>query len=242
MKAVGFDQKIFIKHLDIAVKEISVNALKDIYANLDNMLSFDIKGDKSRKNAITMIMKTWYFVEPEYESLRNKFLKEYPILLEKEKLLVHWCMTCLAYPFFKQQVNFLGKQFRMADEVRRRLVLAEMKNLYGDRRRVEVATGAVFSTIKNWDLVNMTSPGNYQLPKEKLEIHSPQLKQLMIEVLMDHLDTNSVTIEMINSSAIFFPFDYHISIGEIAEQKRFTIIKNIRDTIIERDPKTPYLL
>ncbi|MEQ6050784.1 hypothetical protein U2I53_17150 [Lysinibacillus capsici] len=242
MKAVGFDQRISIKHLDIAVKEISINPLKEIYKNLDNELSFDIKGEKSRKNAITMIMKIWYFVEPKYESLRNKYLKEYPTLLKKEKLLVHWCMTCLAYPFFKEQVNFLGKQLRMADDVRSRIVLAAMKNLYGDRRRVEVATGAVFSTIKNWNLVNTVSQGNYQLPNEKLEIHSPQLKQLMVEVLMDHLETNSVTIEMINNSAIFFPFDYHIGIGDIAEQKRFTIIKNIRDTIIERDPKTPYLL
>lgn len=242
MKAVGFDQKILLHQLDFAAQKVNKIPIKEMHQFLDEFLMSDIQGAASRRCAHAIIIKIWWSVEENHQLIRDFAHHIYPSLNKREKTLLHWCMTCLAYPFFKEQVNFLGKQFRMADDVRSRIVLAEMKNLYGDRRRVEVATGAVFSTIKNWELVCMNSPGNYQLPNEKLVIHSPQLKQLMVEVLMDHLDTNSVTIEMINNSAIFFPFDYHIGIGDIVEQKRFTIIKNIRDTIIERNPKTPYFL
>ncbi|WP_019416002.1 hypothetical protein [Paenisporosarcina sp. TG20] len=239
MKVVGFDQKILLHHLDFATQKLNEIPIKNMHSLLDEYLMSDIKGTGTRRCAHAIIMKIWWSVEGNHRFIRDHAHHIYPILTKTENQLLHWCMTCLAYPFFKEQVNYLGKHLRMADEVRSRVVLAEMKNLYGDRRRVEVATSAVFSTIKNWNIVKMTSPGVYQMPEKRIEINSSELKNLMVEVLMDHLDTNSVILEMVNNSAIFFPFDYHISTGDLNE-KRFTIIKNIRDTIIERNPKIPY--
>lgn len=239
MKAVGFDQKILLHQLDFASQKLNEISIKKMHSLLDEHLMSDIKGNASRRCAHAIIMKIWWSVEENHRIIRDYAHHLYPTLMKTEKYLLHWCMTCLAYPFFKEQINYLGKHLRMADEVRSRVVLAEMKNLYGDRRRVEVATGAVLSTVKNWNFVNMTSPGVYRMPEKRIEIHSSELKQLMVEVLMDHLDTNSVTLEMVNNSAIFFPFDYHIGTGDLNE-KRFAIIKNIRDTIIEKNPKIPY--
>ena len=85
----------------------------------------------------------------------------------------------------------------------------------------------------------MIKPGAYEKSITSLEISNPLIKSLLIETLMHYLDTTSISIEFLNNSAIFFPFDYHISIGDI-DQKRFTVIKTIRDTIIERNPKIPY--
>lgn len=239
MKAVGFDQKILLHQLDFATQKLNGISIKEMHNLLDEYLMSDIRGNASRRCAHAIIMKVWWSVEENHRLIRDYAHYLYPTLTINEKLFLHWCMTCLAYPFLKEQVNYLGKHLRMADEVRTRVVLAEMKNLYGDRRRVEVATSAVFSTIKNWNLVKMTSPGVYRLPEERIKIHSSELKHLIVEVLMEHLETNSVTLEMANNSAIFFPVDYHISTGDL-DEKRFTIIKSIRDTIIERNPEIPY--
>ncbi|WP_203246553.1 hypothetical protein [Sporosarcina beigongshangi] len=239
MKAVGFDQKILLHQLNFVAEKFNEMPIANMHSLLDDYLMGDIKGPASRRCAHAIIMKTWWSVEENHQPIRNYADYLYPTLTSTEKYLLHWCMTCLAYPFFKEQVNHIGKHFRMADEIRSRVVLAEMKNLYGDRRRVEVATGAVFSTVKGWELIKMTSPGVYRMPEERIEVHSPELNQLMIEVLMDHLETNSVTLEMVNNSTIFFPFNFHIGVGGLNEQ-RFTIVKNIRDTIIERNPEIPY--
>jgi len=136
---------------------------------------------------------------------------------------------------------YIGKQLKMSVEVRSKLIVSEMKNRYGDRRRVEVAAGAVFSSAKEWKLLTMQKSGVYQVNKSEIDIQNPIIKALMIEVLMMHYDANTVSIDMINSSAIFFPFDYHIGIGDL-DKKSYSIIKNIRDTIIERTLKslTPF--
>ncbi|MFL0583702.1 hypothetical protein ACH0B6_14065 [Solibacillus silvestris] len=242
MKAVGFDQKIQLAHLDITANLLRIHSNKnEMYPVLDEHLLTSIKGDKSRKNAITMLMKTWSLVDESIQDLQQRLINEYPYFTREEKLVVHYCLTCIAYPFFRTQMSYVGKQLKMADVIYSKTVVAEMKNLYGDRRRVEVATGAVFASVKDWSLLLMLKPGSYERKLTTAEITNPIIKSLMIEAIMHYLDTPSISIEFINTSAIFFPFDYHISIGDL-DQKRFTVIKTIRDTIIERNPKIPYSL
>lgn len=240
MKAVGFDQKIQLAHLDSTANLLRIHSKpNEMYPALDGKLLPSIKGDKSRKNAITMLMKTWCLVDESIQDIHAALISEYPYFTKDEKLFVHYCLTCIAYPFFRTQMTYVGKQLKMADTIYSKAVIAEMKNLYGDRRRVEVATGAVFSSVKDWSLLSMIKPGSYEKKCIPLEISNPLMKSLLIETVMHHLDTSSISIEFMNNSAIFFPFDYHITIGDL-DQKRFTVIKTIRDTIIERNPKIPY--
>ncbi|MQR86865.1 hypothetical protein GFV16_13175 [Bacillus megaterium] len=238
MKAVGFDQKIQLSHMEVTSNLLRQYSAKEMYSKLDAELVASIKGDKSRKNAITMLMKTWSLVNPLIEDLRDHLLSEYPYLTGVEKLLANYCLTCIAYPFFREQMYYIGKQLRLTDEVRSKLIAMKMKDLYGDRRRVEVATGAVFSSVKDWNLVITPKPGIYQANKLTADIHNPLIIALMVEVLMLHFNTMTISIDTLNNSAIFFPFVYHIRIGDL-NKERFSIIKNIRDTMIERDPKIP---
>ena len=239
MKPVGFDQKIQFQHLDFLAKNLKNYNSKDIYRVLEEHLLSTIKGDKSRKNAITMLMKIWMLVEPSIEEIKGILIKEYPYFSNAEQRCIHYCLACIAYPFYREQMNFLGKYLKMADTVKSKMLVSQMKSLYGDRRRVEVAASAVFSSSKDWGIINMVKPGVYSKTENKLIVTDKLVKNLLIEVLMEHLSTNTVSIEMVNASALFFAFDYHITIGDI-DTKRFTIINNIRDTLIERNPQNPY--
>lgn len=241
-KAVGFDQKIYLDHLDKTASLLRHHIAdeKIMYNLLDGHLIGTIKGDKSRKNAITMLMKIWNFVDDSVVDLRNLALEEYPYLTQIEKKFIHYCFACLAYPFFSEQVSYIGKQFKQADLIYSRTVLAHMKDLYGERRRVEVATGAVFSSIKGWEIVSMLKAGQYEVKKMGISVHNSLISSLLIEVLLKYYDASSLTLETANNSAIFFPFDYHVGIGD-SDKQRFTTFSTIRDTVIERNTQIiPY--
>ena len=235
-KAVGFDQKIYLDHLDTTASLLRHHIAdeKIMYNLLDGHLIGTIKGDKSRKNAITMLMKTWSFVDDSIADLRNLALEEYPYLTRNEKKFIHYCLACLAYPFFSEQVAYIGKQFKQADMIYSRTVLAHMKDLYGERRRVEVATGAVFSSIKEWEIVSMLKAGQYEAKRMEIYTNNSLITSLLIEVLFKYYNANSLTLETVNTSAIFFPFDYHVGIGDLDKQ-RFTTFSTVRDTVIERN-------
>lgn len=239
VKPVGFDQKIQFQYLDFLAKNLKNYNSKDIYRVLEEHLLSSIRGDKSRKNAITMLMKIWMLVEPNIQEIQGTLIREYPYFSNAEQRCVHYCLTCIAYPFYREQMNYLGKHLKMADTVKSKILVSQMKSLYGDRRRVEVASSAVLSSSKDWGIITMDKPGLYSAMEQRLVVNDKLVKNLLIEVLMEHLSTNTVSIEMVNASALFFPFEYHVTAGEI-DTKRFTIINNIRDTLIERNPKKPY--
>ena len=239
MKPVGFDQKIQFQHLDFLANALGTSKPIKLYEVLDDKLLGIIKGTMSRKHVITILMKIWVGVESEVEFIRDIIIKEYPYLSSDEKRCVHYCLACIAYPFYREKMNFMGKYLKMADTVKSKMLVSQMKSLYGDRRRVEVASSAVFSSSKDWGIITMDKPGVYSAIENRLTINDKLVKNLLIEVLMEHLNTNTVSIEMVNASALFFAFDYHITVGDI-DTKRFTIINNIRDTLIERNPQNPY--
>ncbi|WP_315794638.1 hypothetical protein [Paenibacillus sp. BIC5C1] len=239
MKSVGFDQKIKLLNLDLIVKKIQINDGENIYSNLDKSLRDDIKGNISRRKVMTLLMKIWGFSDYRIEGLRELIVEKLPFLTKYEQICAHYCMSCLAYPFFAEQMMIVYKNLKLSDIVHSKLIMKEMKNIYGDRRRVEVAAGAVFSSAKDWGIINMPKSGSYKSFSKQFLISNPIIKYLIIETYMQIHETSSVSLESINNSAIFYPFDYDISIGDI-RHSRFTIVRNIRDILIERNSRIPY--
>ncbi|MDM8101336.1 hypothetical protein [Oceanobacillus oncorhynchi] len=210
-KPVGFDQKILLHQLDYTANEARRTERKEMYEKLDEFLLADIKGQKSRKNAITMLMKIWFLVNDEHNHLQKKAFDLYVDSKKEERLIFHYSMTVLAYPFVKDLVQEMGKLFKLQDEVPAQQIGRLMKNLYGDRRRVEVATSAVLMSLKSWGVI---TPGetkkSYKLTG-KQSVQSPNLKQWLAEAIIRCSEGTSLTLDVLNSHPIFFPFEYKIS-------------------------------
>lgn len=230
-KPIGFDQKVLLHHLDFTANEARRLQRKEMYEVLDNFLRADISGPKSRKNTVTILMKIWYLVEEDHRLIRDRALEMMPFIKPVERLLLHWCMTMLAYPFFKDLVKELGLQFRMQDVIPSKTLGSKMKNLYGERRKVEVATSAVLTSIKSWGITELQKNRAYSMAK-KMEIHSQELLQLMAEVLLTINDSHILPIELMNNNVLFFPFHYNISVSDLMKSK-FELIKSIDMTMVE---------
>lgn len=241
LKPVGFDQKIKIQNLNLLVNKLRIDDGEDLYSYLDNQLMTEIKGKMSRQHVITMLMKIWNFSDETIESLKYCLVQEFPYLTKEEQICTHYCMSCIAYPFFAKYMLLLYKNLKLADSVQSKLLTKEMKNIYGDRRRVEVAASAVLSSVKDWGIVRKFKVGAYELPSNQFLISNPLIKYLLIETYMIINESDIVSLEVVNNSAIFYPFDFDVSIGDI-QHSRLTVIKNIRDTLIERNSKIPYSL
>lgn len=231
VKPVGFDQKIMLHHLDFTANEARKLSRKEMYEALDYFLRSDIQGAKSRKNAITMLMKIWYLVDEETIPLRDKALEMFPHLNKEERLLVHWGMTLLAYPFFRDLVQEIGKLFRLQDEIPSAIIGRKMKELYGDRRRVEVATSAVLTSIKTWGIVDLLKSRSYKL-RPKMSITSTDLNQFITEVILRATNVTAMPIDLLHNHVLFFPFLFDISVTELRNNHQFRLNRQGIDIVI----------
>ena len=217
-KPVGFDQKLQLNHLDFTANELIFTERKDMYVKLDKYLGEYIHGPKSRTNAITMLMKIWCLVQPEHQELQKTALSLFPEATPEEKLLLHWGMILLAYPFFKAVTDEMGNFLKLQSEVTSQQLGRRIKLLYGDRRRVEVALGAVLGSLKAWQVIQRGQKCIYTLPR-RIEVAEVSLKNWISEVTLRVSEYKVMPLEMMTSQTMFFPFNYKMSIAEIDTNK-----------------------
>jgi hypothetical protein len=217
-KPVGFDQKIQLKHLNFTADELRFSERKVMYTKLEEYLGDDIHGLKSRKNAITILMKIWCLVQPDQQKLQRTALSLFAEASPEEKLLLHWGMILLAYPFFKAVTDEMGNFFKLQNEVPSQQLGRRIKLLYGDRRRVEVALSAVLGSLNAWGVVQR-GPRNIYTLARRVEVADVSLKNWLVEVILRVSSYKAMPLEMLTAQNIFFPFDYKLSIAEIDTKK-----------------------
>jgi hypothetical protein len=224
-KAVGFDQKILLHQLDFIAREIPrTESRQELYEKVDEFLTADIAGFKSRLNARTILFKIWYLVEQEYNSLQQDALKLIEEVYPEERKVIHWGMTLLAYPFFADMVNELGTMFKLQDEVPSEQITRRIKALYGDRRRVEVSISATMTSLREWKTVVSEKRNIQKLPEHREIIRSPQLQQWISEILLRVLEVSSLPVEQFNNHPLLFPFILDITTDDL-DKNRFNIIR-----------------
>ncbi|MGF9964516.1 hypothetical protein [Bacillus rhizoplanae] len=230
-KPIGFDQKVLLHHLDFTANHTKKYSRKDMYEVLDGYLRNDITGAKSRKNAVTMLMKIWYLVNKDFIHIRDKVLEELPILTKEERMLVHWGMTLAAYPFFKDAAQELGKLFQLQDTVSSTVIGKRMKEEYGDRRRVEVATSAVLMSIRAWGILIPSKNRSNQLP-DKIHISNPILQVFIVQMLLYILENTALQLDIIHNHPMFFSFAYDFDLSELRQCEEITLHRQGVDTLI----------
>ncbi|MBD3107922.1 hypothetical protein IEO70_06045 [Bacillus sp. AGMB 02131] len=231
VKPVGFDQKVSMQHLDYVASYSRKTTRKEMYEILDGFLREDIKGTMSRKHAITMLMKIWYLVDDEIVTSRNKILEVFTELTKEERLVAHWGMMLVAYPFFKDVAGEIGRLSQLQENVPSTFINKRMKEYYGDRRRVEVATSAVLMSMKSWGVVCPEKNRNYSLT-QKINITNPLLQAFIIQVMLKVLDSKAAQLDIIQNHSVFFPFNYEFNMFELREKEGLAFHRQGLDKLV----------
>lgn len=230
-KAVGFDQKILLDHLNYTMNEASYTKKEEMYKKLDQYLIKDIKGNKSRKNAITILMKIWYLDKKTNTSIQKRAFKLLPQLDSQERIAIHWGMTLLTYPFFKDIASEIGRLASGQHDFSSSQIYRKMKALYGDRRRVEVAYQAVLTSMKNWGVIIQKKQGVYMLP-EKIKIFNNNIINWLVGAAMISSKREYVQIDKVPTLLYLFPFSFNINTGFLDKSIFEITNQGINKTII----------
>ncbi len=230
-KAVGFDQKILLDHLNYTMNEASYTKKEEMYKKLDQYLIKDIKGNKSRKNAITILMKIWYLNKKINTSIQKRAFELLPQLDSLERIALHWGMTLSTYPFFKDIASEIGRLASRQHDFSSSQIYRKMKALYGDRRRIEVTYQAVLTSMKNWGVVIQKKQGVYVLP-EKIKIFNNDLINWLVEAAIISSKREYIQMDEVPTLSYLFPFAFKINTG-LLDKSIFEITnQDINKTII----------
>jgi hypothetical protein len=221
---IGFDRRIEIDWLD----ETAAHMLRTadptaVRTHLLTYLEHDIQGTKARENTALVLSRIW--VRPRQAAhLRNEALTLLPTILPAERLWLHWGLTLLAFPFFRDIAAIVGRLLRIQGQCSVGQVTDRMIASWGERTTLVRATQRVLRSCAAWGtLSETTARGTYLATATQQTTTTTTLRDWFLEAILRAHETDGVLADELTRLPEIYPFAPHIPAYELMRLSRFEV-------------------
>lgn len=219
-KGLGFIRNINLAWLDATadacLRNADVQALRE---ELDQYLKPEMEGIESRRKTIDVLLGIWRKTAIIDQHLHTQALDFLPRIPVSERIWLHYGLTLLYYPFFRQTAAVIGQFARTGEPVTRAAVKNRLAAEIGHLGSLNRAAERIVASLVDWDILIYQKKGNLYLPQlqgnksdhQELQcwllacalyahpsdqlpysdlVRLPELFPFRFTVLLDHLRTN----------------------------------------------------
>ena len=116
-KVVGFSQKTKLSWMDSLLDRMSqTRDSSRLQEFLDDVLKEDLPSSTSRAKSAGILLRVWSKVSDRHVSLRDRAFEMLPRIAGNDWLWLHWGMSALAYPFFRDGAEIVGRILALQDD------------------------------------------------------------------------------------------------------------------------------
>lgn len=224
MAYLGFDRRITLDWLDHTAGLMLRNPdPAAVRAALQTHLVRDIAGGEARVKTITLLCRVWAN-PPMAPHLRDEGLRLLPMLLPADRLWLHWGLTLLAFPFFRDVAAIVGRLLQIQGMCTVGQVTDRMISAWGERSTLVRATQRVLRSLVEWEvLAEQALRGSFAAqPRCNTEVVPVQV-WLLDAALRAH-QNEGVALSELTQLPEIFPFQLTITRHDIVRLDRFEIL------------------
>lgn len=221
---IGFDRRIELDWLD----ETAGHMLRQpdpavIRAHLLSYLATAIQGSEAREKTALVLTRIW--VKPHQATyLRDEALQLLPILLPNERLWLHWGLTLLAFPFFRDVVAAVGRLLRLQEQCSVDQVTNRIIATWGERTTLVRATQRVLRSCVAWGTLVEGKPAGTYYAGVTQQTNTVALRDWFLEATLRAHDTEGVLLEELPRLPQIYPFAPTITPYELMRLERFELL------------------
>jgi hypothetical protein len=224
-RPIGFDRRIRLHWLDAtalhATENMSPSAVR---RRLEEVLGTEIRGEKSRKLAKTVLLHTWVLVPKSLVGLRDEALAFLRDATGDERLTLHWGMCSATYPFFRHTAATIGRLLQLQGRAGLSQVTRRVAEAWGERSTVTRAVRRLVRTLVDWEVLAQASErGVFELTRRRQL--SPRLSSWLLEASLFATGSKIASLQDLAGSAANFPFQLQLSPGELGRRERLEVFQ-----------------
>lgn len=232
MQRIGFDRMIKLSWIEyyakISCHEEDVEELKE---QIHEALLEECPRRASRIKNVTVLQRIWTRVEEKHRLLRRYALNILDDVEMPERLALHWGMTLLAYPFFREIAACCGRFLKLQETFNRQQIKEQITALWGARPTLERALPRVLESMVDWGaLAQAGDKGIYQA-QPKIHVTDEQLRLWLLGVCLQ-IEGGALSLERVASRPYLFPFSFNVSLAEIQQTNCFLITRERNNSIV----------
>jgi len=224
LRRVGFDRTIKVEWLDaVAGKMQNEKDVKVLREYLHDLLKNEYPTFEARRKTITVLMRIWVFVPQEQINMRDKALQVIGDASLQERLLIHWGMVLLAYPFFRDIVIIVERLCSLQGEFSTSQVARKMQRSWGQRTTVKKAVPRIIRSLYEWGVIEKTTEPGFYVPSAKIENLATDIELWFIEAVLKSGDSDFIALDQLPNISCAFPFSLGLSVSDLFESGKFEV-------------------
>jgi hypothetical protein len=158
MRAViGIDRKIKRAWLDALLDHMDqTTEPEELGRFVDESLGEELPGRASRAKSVGIALKIWSGIPTTRVPLRDRAISLLSTISGQQRIWLHWGMTSLAYPFFRDTAEVVGRLLALQDDFTTAQVQERLLKKWGDRATTKEAAQKLLNTLVDWEVLRST--------------------------------------------------------------------------------------
>lgn len=245
---VGFSQRLKRAWLDdLLDRLVQTRDEKELRAFVDQRLSDELPGNEARAKAAGILLRIWSGVDAKHIALRDRAVALLPGISGQDRVWLHWGMSALAYPFFRDLAEVIGRMLTLQDDFTTAQVQARMKTTWGDRATSMEAAQKLVTSMVDWEVLRATKMKGHFLLARKMTSTVTDLQLWLLEAMLSASVSEEIEAHQLLRLPESFPFSLTVSVGDLRRHEGFNIHRqgldmdmvSIRHVKAEPPPKLP---
>jgi len=208
MRAViGIDRKIKRAWLDVLLDHLAQTTdPEELRRFTDERLADGLPGAASRAKSVGISLKIWSGIPANRVPLRDRAVALLPKISGQERVWLHWGMTSLAYPFFRDTAEVVGRLLTLQDDFTAAQVQERLLKKWGDRATTKEAAQKLLNTLVDWEVLRSTKTKGHFLLVARMSSTSTPLQLWLLESLLTASSAEEVEAQQLLRLPEMFPF------------------------------------
>lgn len=232
MQRIGFDRMIKLNWIEyyaqLSRQEEDTGKLRE---QMHEALFEECPRMASRKKNITILQRIWTRVEAEHRLLRRDALNILDNVAMPERLALHWGMSLLAYPFFREIAACCGRFLKLQQNFSRQQIKEQITATWGARPTLERALPRVLESMVDWGVLSQAERKGLYQAQQKIQVTDKQLRVWLFCVCLE-IEGGCLPLERVASLPYLFPFAFIISLSEIQQTNSFSVTRERNNCIV----------
>ncbi len=167
-KNIGFKRNIRLAWLDAAATAVSETAdPMEVRARLDPVVGEEIASVENRRKAIDILVNIWLKTGPLAPGLHEEAVARFAAAANPaDRLWLHYGLTLLYYPFFRDAVATIGQLARFGDAVTSGMVKGRLVAGRGQLGSLDKAAERVVFSLRDWGILVPTEQRSAYRPAD----------------------------------------------------------------------------
>jgi hypothetical protein len=223
-KVVGIDRKIKRAWLDkVLDRLVTTTDEAELRAFADRTLKEELPGKESRAKSVGIILRIWSGIPQERVALRDRAVALLAKVSGQERIWLHWGMTALAYPFFRDTAEVVGRLLALQDDFTTAQVQARLLTTWGDRATSKQAAQKLLTTLVDWEVLRATKTKGQFLLARKLTTGVSELQLWLLEALLGASAADEIEAQQLLRLPESFPFTLSVGVADLRKHEGFNI-------------------